>query len=362
MAPAGAADGQNAAATIDAAGDTGAGTTTTTDTTSTTATSTTPTTTTSTTTHTDDDYTDDDHTDDDYTDDDHSDVDDTDDNDIDVDYTDDDHVDDAPRRPRRPPQPRPRSRRRRRPRPPRRRSRRRRRPPGCPHDDGQHCAVRVPVQQAPHSLPGRRGNRESKAEVDALRGRAPPRAPERPLRADQSRARAGLDAADHDDDEQADREEAALDEEAESEALGGRRLEGDRPGRRQPTEAPGRSVEAVGLGAPAAGRELPGPPFLLRSTTRRPPTTASPGRSWPRSTRSRPTMGATCRSHRGRGRLDAVSPIDVGEVRGQRRWRRLANPYDPVDAIFSAARYLRAAGAEGNLAGRSSPTTTRTGT
>ena len=35
-----------------------------------------------------------------------------------------------------------------------------------------------------------------------------------------------------------------------------------------------------------------------------------------------------------------------------------ADPYNPVDAIFAAARYLRAAGAATNLRQRSSPTTT----
>ncbi len=41
---------------------------------------------------------------------------------------------------------------------------------------------------------------------------------------------------------------------------------------------------------------------------------------------------------------------------------KVADPYNPVDAIFSAARYLRAAGASKNLLRRSSPTTTRPGT
>ena len=41
----------------------------------------------------------------------------------------------------------------------------------------------------------------------------------------------------------------------------------------------------------------------------------------------------------------------------------LKDPYNPVDAIFAAARYLRAAGAEhGPARARSSPTTTPTGT
>ena len=39
------------------------------------------------------------------------------------------------------------------------------------------------------------------------------------------------------------------------------------------------------------------------------------------------------------------------------------DPYNPVDAIFATARYLKAAGGEhGHQQGRSSPTTTRTGT
>jgi membrane-bound lytic murein transglycosylase B len=38
------------------------------------------------------------------------------------------------------------------------------------------------------------------------------------------------------------------------------------------------------------------------------------------------------------------------------------DPYNPVDAIFAAARYLKAAGGERTCARRSSPTTTPTGT
>ena len=38
------------------------------------------------------------------------------------------------------------------------------------------------------------------------------------------------------------------------------------------------------------------------------------------------------------------------------------DPYNPVDAIFAAARYLKAAGADRTSAARSSPTTTPTGT
>ena len=38
------------------------------------------------------------------------------------------------------------------------------------------------------------------------------------------------------------------------------------------------------------------------------------------------------------------------------------DPYNPVDAIFAAARYLKAAGADRTCARRSSPTTTPTGT
>ena len=39
-----------------------------------------------------------------------------------------------------------------------------------------------------------------------------------------------------------------------------------------------------------------------------------------------------------------------------------ADPANPADAIFSAAAYLRASGAPGTSSGRSSPTTTPTGT
>ena len=40
----------------------------------------------------------------------------------------------------------------------------------------------------------------------------------------------------------------------------------------------------------------------------------------------------------------------------------VADPYNPVDAIFTAARYLHAAGAPRTSRRRSSPTTTRAGT
>ena len=40
----------------------------------------------------------------------------------------------------------------------------------------------------------------------------------------------------------------------------------------------------------------------------------------------------------------------------------LMDPYNPVDAIFAAARYLKAAGADKDIRGASSPTTTPTGT
>ena len=52
------------------------------------------------------------------------------------------------------------------------------------------------------------------------------------------------------------------------------------------------------------------------------------------------------RLHRRRARLDAVHARDLGDVRRRRQRRRRKDPYNPVDAIFAAARYLKAAGAE----------------
>ena len=42
-------------------------------------------------------------------------------------------------------------------------------------------------------------------------------------------------------------------------------------------------------------------------------------------------------------------PVDLGHLRRRRQPRRPADPYNPVDAIFAAARYLRAAGADQDL-------------
>ena len=94
-------------------------------------------------------------------------------------------------------------------------------------------------------------------------------------------------------------------------------------------------------------------PSCSRST--RPPasSTASAGRSWRRSTRSRPTTGATstsrpparsagCSSCRRPGAPTASTPTATG----------VADPYNPVDAIFAAARYLRAAGADQDIRAR----------
>ncbi len=52
---------------------------------------------------------------------------------------------------------------------------------------------------------------------------------------------------------------------------------------------------------------------------------------------------------RRRRRLDAVPALDLEAVGRRRQRRRVADPYNPVDAIFTAARYLHAAGASKNL-------------
>ena len=48
--------------------------------------------------------------------------------------------------------------------------------------------------------------------------------------------------------------------------------------------------------------------------------------------------------------LDAVHPLDLGGLRGRRQRRTgRKDPYNPVDAICAAARYLRAAGGDKDL-------------
>ena len=85
------------------------------------------------------------------------------------------------------------------------------------------------------------------------------------------------------------------------------------------------------------------------SRSTRPPasSTACAGRSWPRSTRSRPTTGATSTSPRA-GALGWMQFMPATwkmyGVDANRDGEK--DPFNPVDAIFAAARYLRAAGAE----------------
>ena len=55
------------------------------------------------------------------------------------------------------------------------------------------------------------------------------------------------------------------------------------------------------------------------------------------------------RLHCRRRGLDAVHPLDLGGLRGRRQQRRAKDPYNPVDAICAAARYLRAAGGDKNI-------------
>ena len=91
------------------------------------------------------------------------------------------------------------------------------------------------------------------------------------------------------------------------------------------------------------------------SRSTRPPasSTACAGRSWPRSTRSRPTTAATStspRPARSAGCSSCPRPGSMYGVDGNRDG--LKDPYNPVDAIFAAARYLKAAGAEQDLRAR----------
>ena len=68
-------------------------------------------------------------------------------------------------------------------------------------------------------------------------------------------------------------------------------------------------------------------------------------------------------SSAGARRLDAVHALDLEAVRRRRQPRRRKDPYNPVDAIFAAARYLQGRRRRpGHPQARSSPTTTPTGT
>ena len=122
--------------------------------------------------------------------------------------------------------------------------------------------------------------------------------------------------------------------------------EPDRLARRRP--APPASASRTSSSTSSGSR-----PSSSRST--RPPasSTACAGRSWRRSTRSRPTTAATSTSPR---------PARVGwmqfmpstwEIYGvDANQDGSKDPYNPVDAIFAAARYLKAAGAEKDLRAR----------
>ena len=92
-------------------------------------------------------------------------------------------------------------------------------------------------------------------------------------------------------------------------------------------------------------------PSCSRST--RPPasSTACAGRSWPRSTRSRPTTAATSTSPPpapSAGCSSCPRPGSMYGVDANKDGKK--DPYNPVDAIFAAARYLKAAGAEQDIA------------
>ena len=98
-----------------------------------------------------------------------------------------------------------------------------------------------------------------------------------------------------------------------------------------------------------------------RSSRRRAPPMGSPGRCSPRSTRSRPTTGATCRvSSAGAEGWMQFLPADVGAVRGRRERRRLQGPLQPRRRDL-CRRPLPAGGRRRSehQGGRSTPTTTR---
>ena len=61
--------------------------------------------------------------------------------------------------------------------------------------------------------------------------------------------------------------------------------------------------------------------------------------------------GRNLRQHRRRRRLDAVHALDLETYGVDANGDGRKDPYNPVDAIFAAARYLRAAGAGQDLAG-----------
>ena len=85
------------------------------------------------------------------------------------------------------------------------------------------------------------------------------------------------------------------------------------------------------------------------STGPRAPATASTGACWPRSIASRRTSAEHARFERRRGRLDAVPALHLAALGRRCSGDGIADPYDPQDAIFSAARYLDAAGGESDI-------------
>ena len=120
----------------------------------------------------------------------------------------------------------------------------------------------------------------------------------------------------------------------------GSRRSATRPSRSR-CPAPRRSACRTSSSTSSASRRS-----CCRST--RPPasSTACAGRSWPRSTRSRPTTGATSTSPPPAPWAGCSSCPRPGSVRRRRQPRRPQGPFNPVDAIFAAARYLKAAGAD----------------
>ena len=126
------------------------------------------------------------------------------------------------------------------------------------------------------------------------------------------------------------------------------------------TAPPPRPTRAVSLATPGAApdrraellhRQVPHPAVPAADLPgRRHRSTASAGRSWPRSTRSRPTTAATSTSPppaRSAGCSSCRRPGRQYGVDANRDGRK--DPFNPVDAIFAAARYLKAAGADQDL-------------
>ena len=103
-----------------------------------------------------------------------------------------------------------------------------------------------------------------------------------------------------------------------------------------PGPAPHRRAQLLHREVPHPALPAPDLPGRRRSST------ACAGRSWPRSTRSRPTTAATStspRPARSAGCSSCPSTWEMYGVDGNQDGKQ--DPYNPVDAIFAAARYLQ---------------------